>query len=57
VIGGGGSLHPACGMRSLQWLAFSAFAALVCWFRYQLERKQRDVEELCAESMLQGSSK
>jgi heme exporter protein C len=57
VIGGGGSLHPAMWHALLyNWLAFSALAALLCWFRYQLERKQRDVEEtLALESMLEGS--
>jgi heme exporter protein C len=59
VIGGGGSLHPAMWHALLyNWLAFSALAALLCWFRYQLERKQRDVEEtLALESMLEGSPK
>jgi heme exporter protein C len=57
VIGGGGSLHPAMWHALLyNWLAFSALAALLCWFRYELERKQRDVEETIAlESMLEGS--
>jgi heme exporter protein C len=57
VIGGGGSLHPAMWHALLyNWLAFSALAALLCWFRYQLERKQRDVEEtLALESLLEGS--
>lgn len=59
VIGGGGSLHPAMWHALLyNWLAFSAFAALLCYFRYQLERKQRDVEEtLALESMLQASAR
>jgi heme exporter protein C len=59
VIGGGGSLDPIMWHAALyNWLAFSAFAALLCWFRYQLERKQRDVEEtLALESMLQGSAR
>jgi len=59
VIGGGGSLHPAMWHALLyNWLAFSALAALLCWFRYQLERKQRDVEEtLALESLLEGSPK
>ena len=57
VIGGGGSLHPAMWHALLyNWLAFTALAALLCWFRYQLERKQRDVEEtLALESLLEGS--
>jgi hypothetical protein len=29
----------------INWLAFSCFAALVCWSRYRLERLQREVEE------------
>jgi len=57
VIGGGGKLDP--GMLHIMlynWLAFVALAALLCWFRYQLERKQRDVEEtLALESLLEGS--
>src|SRR5258706_404989 len=59
VIGGGGSLHPAMWHALLyNWLAVSAPAALLCWFRYQLERKQRDVEEtLALESLLEGSPK
>lgn len=57
VIGGGGSLDPT--MRHalyFNWLAFIALAILLCWFRYQLERKQRDIEETMAlESLLEGS--
>ncbi len=57
VIGGGGKLDP--GMLHIMlynWLAFVALAALLCWFRYQLERKQKDVEETIAlESLLEGS--
>jgi heme exporter protein C len=57
VIGGGGKLDP--GMLHIMlynWLAFVALAALLCWFRYQLERKQKEVEETIAlESMLEGS--
>jgi len=57
VIGGGGKLDPAMWHAVLyNWLAFIAFALLLCWFRYQLERKQRDVEEtLALESLLEGS--
>ncbi len=57
VIGGGGSLHPAMWRALLyNWLAFSAFAVLLCFLRYQLERKQRDVEEtLALESLMEGS--
>lgn len=57
VIGGGGSLDPTMWHAALwNWLAFSAFAAVLCYFRYQLERKQRDVEEtLALESLLEGS--
>jgi hypothetical protein len=29
----------------INWLAFLAFAALVCWSRYRLEILQRKVEE------------
>ena len=57
VIGGGGSLDPSMWHALLyNWLAFSAFALLLCWFRYQLEKKQRDVEEtLALESLLESS--
>ena len=57
VIGGGGSLHPAMWHAVLwNWLAFSALAALLCWFRYQLEAKQKAVEETIAlESLMEGS--
>jgi heme exporter protein C len=59
VIGGGGHLDPSMWHALLyNWLAFMAFAALLCYFRYQLERKQRDVEEtLALESMLQASAR
>jgi heme exporter protein C len=57
VIGGGGSLHPAMWHALLyNWLAFSAFAVLLCWLRYRLERAQRDMEEtLALEALLEGS--
>ncbi len=57
VIGGGGSLHPTMWHALLwNWLAFSAFAVLLCWLRYRLERTQRDVEEtLALEALLEGS--
>jgi heme exporter protein C len=46
VIGGGGSLDPR--MRSvllINWLAFLAFALLLCTIRYRLERLKQAVEE------------
>ena len=47
VIGGGGSLDPRM-MHALliNWLAFSAFALLVCTIRYRMERVKRQVEEM-----------
>ena len=46
VIGGGGSLDPRMAhVLLINWLAFSCFAALVFWSRYQLERVKRDFEE------------
>jgi hypothetical protein len=46
VIGGGGSIDPKMlQVLLINWLAFLAFAALVCWSRYRLEILQRKVEE------------
>jgi heme exporter protein C len=46
VIGGGGSIDPRMlHILLINWLAFSCFAALVCWSRYRLEVLQRDVDE------------
>lgn len=46
VMGGGGSIDSRM-MHALliNWLAFSAFAFLVCWSRYRLEKVQRDVDQ------------
>ncbi len=54
VIGGGGSIDPRMlRVLLINWLAFSCFAVLVCWWRYRLERLQREVEEAHAlESLL-----
>src|SRR5216683_3226676 len=54
VIGGGGSIDPKMlQVLLINWLAFSCFAVLVCWWRYRLERLQREVEEAHAlESLL-----
>ncbi len=54
VIGGGGSIDPRMlHVLLINWLAFSCFALLVCWWRYRLERLQRDLEEaLALESLL-----
>jgi heme exporter protein C len=46
VMGPGGSLDPR--MRSvllINWLAFSAFALLLCTIRYRLERLKQAVDE------------
>src|ERR1700685_1905992 len=49
VIGGGGSLDPRMWHALLiNWLAFSCFAALVCWSRYRLEVLRRDLDETLA---------
>jgi hypothetical protein len=40
----------------LNWLAFSCFAALVCWSRYHLEMLHREVDEAEAmEALLEPS--
>ena len=57
VIGGGGSLDPAMWHAVLwNWLAFSALAGLLCWLRYNLERKQHDLEETLALEALMDSA-
>jgi heme exporter protein C len=55
VIGGGGSLDPRMLHALLiNWLAFSCFAALVCWSRYRLEVLRREVDEtLALEALLE----
>ena len=55
VIGGGGSIDPRMlHVLLINWLAFSCFAFLVCWWRYQLELLQRDLEEAQALEALLG---
>ena len=50
VIGGGGSIDPRMlHVLLMNWLAFSCFAVVVCWWRYRLEMLQRAVDE--AESL------
>ena len=50
VIGGGGSIDPRMlHVLLINWLAFSCFALVVCWWRYRLEMLQRAVDE--AESL------
>src|ERR1700733_9718089 len=60
VIGGGGSIDPRMlHVLLINWLAFSCFAALVCWSRYRLEVMRRDLDEtLALEALLEphGSS-
>jgi len=55
VIGGGGSIDPRMlHVLLINWLAFSCFAALVCWSRYRLEVLRRDVDEtLALEALLE----
>jgi heme exporter protein C len=55
VIGGGGSIDPRMlHVLLINWLAFSCFAALVCWSRYHLEVLRRDVDEtLALEALLE----
>jgi heme exporter protein C len=58
VIGGGGSIDPRMlRVLLINWLAFSCFAALVCWSRYRLEVLRREVEEtLALEALLEPRS-
>ncbi|HEY1801102.1 MAG TPA: cytochrome c biogenesis protein CcsA [Terriglobales bacterium] len=55
VIGDGGSIDPRMlHVLLLNWLAFSCFAALLCWARYRLEVLRREVDEtLALESLLE----
>jgi heme exporter protein C len=55
VIGGGGSIDPRMlHVLLINWLAFSCFAALVCWSRFRLEVLQREVDEtLALEALLE----
>src|SRR6202167_41372 len=46
VVGGGGSIDPSMfRLFALNCLAFTCYAGIICWFRYRIERMQRDVEE------------
>jgi heme exporter protein C len=58
VVGGGGSIDPRMlHVLLINWLAFSCFAALVCWSRYRLEVLHREVEEtLALEALLEPRS-
>jgi len=58
VVGGGGSIDPRMlHVLLINWLAFSCFAALICWSRYRLEVLRRDVEEtLALEALLEPRS-
>ncbi|MGA8492780.1 MAG: cytochrome c biogenesis protein [Terriglobales bacterium] len=58
VIGGGGSIDPRMlHVLLINWLAFSCFAALVCWSRYRLEVLRRDLDEtLALEALLEPRS-
>jgi heme exporter protein C len=58
VIGGGGSIDPRMlHVLLVNWLAFTCFAALMCWSRYHLEILRRQVEETQAlESLLASGS-
>lgn len=59
VVGGGegSGIDPAM-LHALvwNWIAFMAFAALVCWARYRLEMKSRMVEEAHALHALESGS-
>jgi heme exporter protein C len=58
VMGNGGSLDPRMLHAFLiNLLAFSCFGAVVCWWRYRLERERREVEELEALESLHGVSR
>jgi heme exporter protein C len=56
VIGGNGQIDPQMlHVLLINWLAFSCFAALVCWSRYRLEVLQRQVDEtLALEALLEA---
>jgi heme exporter protein C len=58
VVGGGGSIDPRMlHVLLINWLAFSCFAALVCWSRYRLEVLHREVEEtLALEALIEPRS-
>jgi heme exporter protein C len=57
VVGGGGSLDPRMWHALLiNWVAFLAFALLVCWLRYRLEMLKRAVENAHAAAALTGDS-
>ena len=58
VIGGGGSIDPRMlQVLLINWLAFSCFAALLCWSRYRLEVMRREVDEtLALEALLEPRS-
>jgi heme exporter protein C len=58
VVGGGGSIDPRMlHVLLINWLAFSCFAALVCWSRYRLEVLKREVDEtLALEALLEPRS-
>jgi heme exporter protein C len=56
VVGGGGSIDPRMlHVLLINWLAFSCFAALVCWSRYRLEVLRREVDETLALEVLLDS--
>jgi heme exporter protein C len=58
VVGGGGSIDPRMlHVLLINWLAFSCFAALICWSRYRLEVLRREVDEtLALEALLEPRS-
>ena len=56
VIGGGGSIDPRMlHVLLINWMAFSCFAFLVCWWRYRLESLRREVDEMEAMESLHGA--
>ncbi len=58
VMGGGGSIDPRMAhVLLINWLAFLAFAFLVCWSRYRLEQLQREVDAAHALESLQDVSR
>jgi heme exporter protein C len=55
VIGGGGSMDPRMlHVLLISWMAFLAFAFLLCWLRYRLELLRREVDEAQALESLVG---
>jgi len=58
VIGGGQGSGLDPHMRTvlmINWLAFMVMAALVAWWRYQIARREQEVEQSAAMASLKGA--